>query len=175
MIHTNQIRGWKGGLTEFTDNLETVERYRRVDDTIEGEITFYDAEVFVQPVRARLAYELDTNPRPELRPLYNTCTDTNGPSTKVYMDERGLLNERLPGDPLYWGCHRSAPVGDLHGRQRRKIPAVSRDAGGARQLDRATSRPVNRALRCPQARQRTARRLPGQCSSQSRPLTGAVH
>ena len=111
VVHTNQIRGWKGGLTEFTDNLETVERYRRVGDTIEGEITFYDSEVFVRPVYTELAYELDTNTRPELRPLYNTCTDTNGPSTKVYMDERGVLNERLPGDPLYWDATDPRPWG----------------------------------------------------------------
>ncbi len=111
MVHTNQIRGWKGGLTEFTDNLETVERYRRVGDTIEGEITLYDSAVFVQPVYSKLAYELETDARPELRPLYNTCTDTNGPSTKVYMDERGILNERLPGDPRYWDATDPRPWG----------------------------------------------------------------
>ena len=102
VVYTNQIRGWKGGLDEFTDNLETVERYQRVGDAIEGEIVFYDSEVFVQPVYSKLVYNLDGETRPELRPLYNTCTDTNGPSTKVYLDERGFLNERLPGDPLYW-------------------------------------------------------------------------
>lgn len=102
IVHTNQIRGWKGGVSEFSDNLETVERYRRVGNRIEGEITLYDAEAFVRPVHARMRYALDPDTRPELRPLYNTCTDTNGPSTKVFMDERGLLNERLPGDPLYW-------------------------------------------------------------------------
>ena len=101
-MHTNQIRGWKGGLTEFSDNLETVERYRRVGDRIEGEITLYDSEVYVRPVFSRLTYELETHNRPELRPLYNSCTDSNGPSPKIYMDERGILNERLPGDPLYW-------------------------------------------------------------------------
>ena len=102
IVHTNQIRDWKGGLSEFTDNLETVERYRRVGDMIEGEITLYDPEVFVRPVHAKLRFELSSETRPELRPLYNTCVDTNGPSTKVFMDDRGLLNERLPGDPLYW-------------------------------------------------------------------------
>jgi hypothetical protein len=102
IIHTNQIRGWKGGVSEFTDNLETVERYRRVGDRIEGEITLYDPEVFVRPVHARVRYQLDKETRPELRPTYNTCTDTNGPSNKVYMDERGILNERIPGDPLYF-------------------------------------------------------------------------
>lgn len=111
VVHTNQIRGWKGGLTEFTDNLQAVERYRRVGDTIEGEITLYDSEVFVRPVHSKLAYELDTDTRPELRPLYNTCTDTNGPSTKVFLDEQGFLNERLPGDPLYWDATDPRPWG----------------------------------------------------------------
>ena len=111
VVHTNQIRGWKGGLTEFTDNLQTVERYRRVGDAIEGEIVFYDPEVFATPIYSRLVYELDRETRPELRPLYNTCTDTNGPSTKVYLDERGFLNERLPGDPLYWDATDPRPWG----------------------------------------------------------------
>ncbi len=111
IVHTNQIRAWKGGLTEFTDALETVERYRRVGDTIEGEITFYDDAVYVTPVHSKLFYELETDTRPELRPLYNSCTDTNGPSTKVHMDERGFLNERLPGDALYWDATDPRPWG----------------------------------------------------------------
>ncbi|HEY5622220.1 MAG TPA: hypothetical protein VIV14_00555 [Gammaproteobacteria bacterium] len=102
VVHTNQIRGWKGGLTEFSDRLETVERYERVGDTIEGQITLYDPVVLARPSYSRLSFELDTDNRPELRPLYNSCTDTNGPSPKIHMDERGILNERLPGDPLYW-------------------------------------------------------------------------
>jgi hypothetical protein len=102
IVHTNQIRGWKGGVSEFSDKLETVERYRRVGNRIEGDMTLYDADVLVRPVNSRMRYELDPETRPELRPLYNTCTDTNGPSSKVFMDERGILNERLPGDPLYW-------------------------------------------------------------------------
>jgi len=102
IVHTNQIHGWKGGVSEFSDGLETVEAIRRVGDRLEGEITLYDPEVLVRPVRARMRWTLDKETRPELRPTYNTCTDTNGPSSKVFMDERGILNERLPGDPLYW-------------------------------------------------------------------------
>jgi hypothetical protein len=102
IVHTNQIHGWKGGVSEFSDGLETVESIRRVGDRLEGEITLYDAEVLMRPVRARMRWGLDKEARPELRPTYNTCTDTNGPSSKVFMDERGILNERLPGDPLYW-------------------------------------------------------------------------
>ena len=109
VVHTNQIRGWKGGLTEFSDALETVERYRRVGDTIEGEITIYDSVVLSGPAYSLLSYQLDTDTRPELRPLYNSCTDTNGPAPKVHMDERGILNELLPGDPLYWDSTDSRP------------------------------------------------------------------
>src|ERR1051326_2693775 len=102
IVHTNQIRGWKGGISEFSDKLETVERYRRTGETIEGEITIYDPEVLVKPVNARMRFRLSKETHPELRPLYNTCTDTNGPSALYHMDERGKLNERLPGDPLFW-------------------------------------------------------------------------
>ena len=111
IVHTNQIRGWKGGPSEFTDRLEAVERYRRVGDRIEGEITLYDPEVFVRPVHTKVRFEIDPETRPELRPLYNTCTDTNGPSAKVFMDERGMLNERLPGDAVYWNAADPRPWG----------------------------------------------------------------
>ena len=102
IVHTNQIRGWKGGVSEFSDALETVERYRRVGDAIEGEVTLYDPEVLVAPVHAKMRFRRDPETRIELRQTYNTCTDTNGPSNKVFMDERGMLNERILGDPLYW-------------------------------------------------------------------------
>jgi hypothetical protein len=111
IVHTNQIRGWKGGLSEFTDNLEAVERYRRVGNRIEGEITLYDPEVYVRPVHAKMRFEIDPETRPELRPLFNTCSDTNGPSAKVFMDQQGKLNERLPGDPLYWNAADPRPWG----------------------------------------------------------------
>jgi hypothetical protein len=32
IVHTNQIHGWKGGVSEFSDGLETVESIRRVGD-----------------------------------------------------------------------------------------------------------------------------------------------
>lgn len=70
--------------------------------TIEGEIIFYDQDIYVRPVYSKLTYDLFTDPRPELRPLYNSYTDTNRPSTRIYMDERGLLNERLADYPLFW-------------------------------------------------------------------------
>src|SRR5262245_786643 len=86
IVHTNQIRGWKGGPGgEFTDALETVEKYRRVGDRIEGEMTLYDDNVFVGPVFQRMSFRLNNDNAPENRPIYNSCSDTNGPSPGVYL------------------------------------------------------------------------------------------
>ncbi len=129
IVHTNQIRGWKGGLTEFTDDLETVERYRRVGDMIEGEITLYDPAVHPAPVHTFVNFELDPETNPALRPLYNTCTDTNGPSPKVHLDDRGFLNELLPGEPLYWNAADTRPWGTWLNESDRRYRAYL-DAGG---------------------------------------------
>ena len=100
IIHTNQIKGWRGGPGgEFSNELETVEKYRRVGDAIEGEITLYDPEVFIAPAFERLTFRLNKDEKPEARPTYNTCTDTNGPSPGIYLDENGFLNSHTPGDP----------------------------------------------------------------------------
>ncbi len=112
VVYTNQIRGWKGGISEYTDALEAVEKYRRVGDKIEGEITIYDPNVFVKPLTSRLNFELNKETNPALRPLYNTCTDTNGPSPKVFMDAKGLLNEHLSGEGAYqWDVADQRPWG----------------------------------------------------------------
>jgi hypothetical protein len=129
IVHTNQIRGWKGGVSEFTDNLETVERYRRMGDKIEGEITLYDPEVFVKPVTARISFDLDKETRTELRPLFNTCADTNGPSSKVFMDDKGLLNERLPGDPLYWDATDPRPWGTWYSESDKRYEQHKKSQG----------------------------------------------
>ena len=99
VVHTNQIRGWKAVCPSSPITLETVERYRRVGDAIEGEITLYDPEVFVRPAHTKVGFELSRETRSELRPLYNTCTDTNGPSTKVFMDGEGPAQRAPSGRP----------------------------------------------------------------------------
>ena len=101
VVYTNQIRGWKGGISEYTDELETVEKYRRVGDTIEGEITIYDPTVLVGPMHSKLSFTLSKETNPAHRPIFNTCTDTNGPSPKVYLDGNGFLNEHLSGEGAY--------------------------------------------------------------------------
>ena len=111
VVHTNQIRGWKGGLGEFTDNLETVERYRRVGDTIEGEIAFYDSEVYVRPAYSKLAYELETDTRPELRPLYNSCTGHQRTLDQGLLGRTGHPQRAPAGRPPLLGCDGPPPHG----------------------------------------------------------------
>ena len=102
IVHTNQIRGWTAShsLFEWSDELTTVERYERAGDRIVGEITFYDPIAFINPLHVKLEYRLadDTG----FRLGYDTCTDTNGPSSNVFVNDDGFLDERGPGDPGYW-------------------------------------------------------------------------
>jgi hypothetical protein len=129
IVHTNQIHGWKGGVSEYTDNMETVERYRRAGTKIEGEITLYDPEVYVKPVTAKFSYDLDEEDNLALRPMFNTCSDTNGPSAKVFMDEKGLLNERTSGDPLYWNAADPRPWGSWFTESDRRYEQYKKTQG----------------------------------------------
>jgi hypothetical protein len=113
VVHTDQIRGWKASLFEYSSELETVERYRRAGDMIEGEVTIYDPVVFTSPMRSVVNFRLSDETGPASWPIYNSCTESNGPSTKVFLDERGILNERLPGDPLYWDATDERPWGSF--------------------------------------------------------------
>jgi hypothetical protein len=109
IIHTDQIRAWKGPVIEWSDQLTSVERYQRVGDVIEGEITLYDPVAFLQPMHARFVYERIPDDAPAARPIYSTCTDTNGPSSNVFINADGALNERVPGDPLHWDVREARP------------------------------------------------------------------
>ena len=125
IVYTNQIKGWKGGVSEFSDNLETIERYRRVGDQIQGEITLYDPEVFVRPVHAKMEFDRMTETRVELlRPFYNTCTDTNGPASRVYMNNRGFLDSAAPGDPGFWDETDPRPWGTYYTESDRRFAAT---------------------------------------------------
>lgn len=102
VIHTNQIKGWNAthSMFEWTDEMGAVERYELVGDTLVGEVTLYDSNVFTVPVHAK--FEFNRITVPGLRMNYDTCTDTNGPSSNIFVDETGRIDERVPGDPGYW-------------------------------------------------------------------------
>ena len=107
VVHTNQIRQWNAShsLFEWSDQMTAVERYERIGNEIVAEITLYDPVAFLYPLHARLRFA----PNPNDRMVYSTCTDTNGPSTKVYVRPDGIVDERVPGDPGYWDADDPRP------------------------------------------------------------------
>lgn len=103
VVHTNQIK--RGNTThsmfEYSDQMTVVERYERVGDEIVGEVTFYDSEAFVEPLHLERSFRLRDG-HPELWPSVNTCADTNGPSSNVYVRDDGVTDYRSPEDSEYW-------------------------------------------------------------------------
>jgi hypothetical protein len=101
VIHTNQIRQWNAthSMFEWSDQMTAVERYERRGNTLTAEITLYDPVAFLAPLHAKYSFSLSTGGE---RPIYSTCTDTNGPSSNIYVRDTGVIDERVPGDPGYW-------------------------------------------------------------------------
>jgi hypothetical protein len=110
VIHTNQIRQWSAArsmMFEWSDQMTAVERYERKGDTLVGEITLYDSVAFLRPLHVRMQFTLNKDPKST--PAYNTCTDSDGPSTNVYVTESGVLAQRAPGDSGYWNPSEPRP------------------------------------------------------------------
>jgi hypothetical protein len=121
IVHTNQIRAWNAthSMFEWSDQLSTVERYERVGDELVGEITLYDPVAFLYPLHATLKY---TRSRTGDRQVYSTCTDTNGPSTNIFVRPNGVTDEKVAGDAGYWDPNDPRPwakhyaLGERRGR-----------------------------------------------------------
>jgi hypothetical protein len=107
-IHTNQIKSWNAthSLFEWSNQLTAVERYERIGNEIVGEVTLYDPVAFLYPLHAKLRF---TRGDPDERMVYSTCTDTNGPSSNIYVQPDGTIDERVPGDPGYWDPNDDRP------------------------------------------------------------------
>jgi hypothetical protein len=126
VIHTNQIKQWNAthSMFEWSEQLTAVERYERVGNEIVGEITLYDPVAFLQPLHAKLRFRAaDASDLP----IFSTCTDTNGPSSNIYVTADGVLNERAPGDPLHWDATDPRPWAKHYAiGERRGQPASKR-------------------------------------------------
>ena len=127
VVHTNQIRQWNAthSMFEWSDQLTAVERYERVGDAIQGEITLYDPVAFLQPLHAKIRFTLDK--APEAGPMYNTCTDTNGPSSNIFATADGVLDERVVGDPGYWDPNDPRPWARHYAIGEKRQPETRRD------------------------------------------------
>ena len=101
VVHTNQIKQWNAthSMFEWSDQMTAVERYERVGDEIRADLTLYDPAAFLQPLHATITYRRS---RTGDRPIFSTCSDTNGPSSNIFVRPDGVTDEKVQGDPGYW-------------------------------------------------------------------------
>jgi hypothetical protein len=93
IIHTNQLFGgiYQRRQPDFTDQAETVEIWRKVDDeTIEADVWVYDPPALAEPWYTKQAYAKLDNPDSSLRIRYWSCTEN--PNNTVIETEEGATD-----------------------------------------------------------------------------------
>jgi hypothetical protein len=90
-LHPN-MRGH--GEAEYSGEMEMVERYLRVGDTLVVDVTRYDPVAYAAP-----QHSVGVFSRSEAYtvPVFNECASTNN----VFHDERGWIADVAPGEPRY--------------------------------------------------------------------------
>jgi hypothetical protein len=89
-IHTNQLRAgiYQRGNPEYTDQVETVEIWEKVDDrTVEVDVWVYDPPALVEPWYVKQRYSKITNDDTQLRIRYWDCLEN--PNNTVYKTQEG--------------------------------------------------------------------------------------
>ena len=98
VVWSGQFRRWAftHGIGEYSDKLETIERYKRIGDEFVVDVTLYDPEAFAYPWHDVALFKpvKDWTLRPM---MFLDCPSTNN----VYLNKYGELDERRPGDPGY--------------------------------------------------------------------------
>jgi len=89
-IHTNQLRAgvYQRGNPEYTDKVETVEVWEKVDDrTIEVDVWIYDPPALVEPWYVKQRYSKVTDQDRQLRIRYWDCLEN--PNNSVFKTPEG--------------------------------------------------------------------------------------
>ena len=98
VVWTNQVKGWAmtHGLPQYSDDLELIERYKRIGDEMLIDITLYDPQVFAYPWHDTATFHLfkDWTQNPS---TWTDCVSTNN----VYLNAKGELVEHAPGELGY--------------------------------------------------------------------------
>jgi hypothetical protein len=86
------------GLPEYSDQLQLIERYKRIGNEILTDVTWYDSVAFAYPWHSTGIFQrqpLDHWKRSP--PTINECATTNN----VYHDDNGVIQQFAPGDPRF--------------------------------------------------------------------------
>ena len=89
-IHTNQLRAgvYQRGNPEYTDQVETVEIWEKVDDrAVEVDVWVYDPPALVEPWYVKQRYSKISNEDKQLRIRYWDCLEN--PNNTVYKTQEG--------------------------------------------------------------------------------------
>ena len=96
VVWTNQIHPWAmtHALPEYSEQMQIIERIKRIGDRMLIDITMYDPKVFAFPWHdtAMLHLVTDWASSPS---TWTECVSTNN----VYMNGKGELAEHAPGEP----------------------------------------------------------------------------
>lgn len=124
VIHTAQIKQWvmTHGLPEYSDQLEAVERIKRLGEELLVDITLYDPKAFAFPWHDVVVFTKlkDWTVAP---PTFTDCGSTNN----VYMDASGALREHVPGDAEYRDFADPRPWATAFARSKRATGAAPVD------------------------------------------------
>lgn len=98
IVWTRDIKQWviTHALPEHSDELQMIERIRKIGDEIVVDITLYDPKVFAFPWHDVVVFKRLADWK-EAPPTFNECAFSNN----VYHDENGELQVYTPGDPHY--------------------------------------------------------------------------
>ncbi len=96
VIHTNQLMAgqYQRSQPDYTDQVETVERWRKVDDnTIAADVTIYDPPALIKPWHVVQTYSRVTTPSLRIRSW--VCEENA--NNEVYQTKEGATRHVLPG------------------------------------------------------------------------------
>ena len=127
VVHTNQIRQWNAthSMFEWSDRLETVERYQRVGDAIRAELTLYDPVAFsgAAPCRSRFRARDESRHPAGLQHLHR-----HERTRRQHFRHRGRDARRThPGHPRLLGSDRSQALGGALRPRRELMRYIARE------------------------------------------------
>nr|TFG51763.1 MAG: hypothetical protein E4H34_05865 [Hyphomicrobiales bacterium] len=125
VVWTRDIIPWvlTHGLPESSDELQAIERIKKIGDSILLDITLYDPKAFAFPWHdvAEFRRLEDWTTAPE---TFNECVSTNN----VYHDENGNLRQYTPGNPNYRDASDSRPWATVFERGERASEAAGEES-----------------------------------------------
>lgn len=95
VIHTNQLMGgiYQRGNPDYTEQVETVEIWQKVDDNLSVDVWVYDPPALAEPWYVKQTYGKLSDPDKSLRIRYWNCSEN--PNNAVFQNKDGTTQFRV--------------------------------------------------------------------------------